>query len=174
MMGTPSNSYAEAKIEIEESLDKWASQNEVNLTHARLFAFAGPYISLTDHFAVGNFIRNVIEGTRIDVKGNPKTMRSYMYPTDLASSLVRLMSAQGLSHINIGSPAAVTMEELASTCSKLGQNLPIRFSGKNQIQTSYVPETRLLIESLKISNPVVLEEGLKRWIDWLKIRTSSN
>ncbi|CAN2168779.1 WcaG Nucleoside-diphosphate-sugar epimerases [Candidatus Nanopelagicaceae bacterium] len=172
-VGTPINSYAEAKIEIEKSLDEFALRNEIHLTHARLFAFAGPYISLIDHFAVGNFIQNVITGTDIVVKGNSKTTRSYMYPTDLVSSLMRLITEKSLSHINIGSPVALTMRELAQTCSKLGGKLPVIFKGENEAPSSYVPEAFLLSNSLGLANLVTLEESLSRWIMWLKAKDFS-
>jgi dTDP-glucose 4,6-dehydratase len=167
-VGTPMNSYAEVKIEIEKSLDEFAFSNEIRLTHARLFAFAGPYISLSDHFAVGNFIQNVITGADIVVKGSSRTTRSYMYPTDLVSSLIRLITKDNLPHINIGSPVALTMKELALTCSKLGGNSPVIFNGENEAPSSYVPEAALLSSSLGLANLVTLEESLSRWIKWLK------
>lgn len=172
-VGTPINSYAEVKIVIEKSLDEFALSNEIHLTHARLFAFAGPYISLDDHFAVGNFIQNVITGADIVVKGSSRTIRSYMYPTDLVSSLLRLIAEENLPHINIGSPVALTMKELAQTCSRLGGNLPVIFKGENEAPSSYVPEASLLSSSLGIANLVTLEEGLSRWITWLKAKNLS-
>lgn len=168
--GNPLNSYASTKIEIEEEIDQYCDASGASVCHARLFAFCGPYISLTDHFAVGNFMNDVLKGKPILVKGNPRTTRSYMYPTDLISSLVRLIHRFDVKHINVGSPKSMSMSEVAKKFSELGGGLPIDFVGVNQPSDSYVPEVSLMKSIQQFDEHVTFESSLSRWKSWLTER----
>lgn len=165
--GATENSYAKVKIEIEQQLNALQLVHVSQLTHARLFAFAGPFISLTDHFAIGNFIYNILSRSPIVVSGSPETTRSYMHPTDLIASLLRVIGKPEISYLNIGSADGFTMKEIAEVCSKLGGNLPIEFRGEAQISSHYVPVVERQTKILQFSPFYDFQTSIIKWIRWL-------
>jgi dTDP-glucose 4,6-dehydratase len=166
--GEAENSYAEVKIEIEQDLNKLELEYATQVTHARLFAFAGPFISLTDHFAIGNFLNHILSKSPIVVSGNPETSRSYMYPTDLVASLVRVLGKPEIPYLNVGSAEGYNMRVIAELCSKVGGNLPIEYKGKAAISSHYVPVVDRQTKILQLSPSYDLKSSITQWMRWIK------
>lgn len=81
---------------------------------ARCFAFVGPYLPLREHFAIGNFISNVLEGEEILIKGDGSPRRTYLYASELVGWLLALFSRGKQNQpYNVGSKNLVSIEEVA-------------------------------------------------------------
>jgi nucleoside-diphosphate-sugar epimerase len=139
----------------------------IPISTPRLFAFFGPHISLNDHFAIGNFLRDAREGKSIRILGNPKTIRSYLYPTDLISNLLKLIVHPQHKPINIGSSIPLTLLEVAKQISKMFGRLPIEILGTTLEKSNYVPETVWMQKEQGVRPSVPFEEGMLRWNTWL-------
>jgi dTDP-glucose 4,6-dehydratase len=163
----PLNHYSQAKIDAEKTLTDAAEADAIDLTNAHLFTFAGPYISLTDHFAVGNFMNDCMTKRQITVLGNPATTRSYMYPTDLISVLLRTIPKSDLGFLNVGSNIPITIADLASSFSKHFGGIPINFSGTSQPVSHYVPETNIQTNILNVHPRFDVETIISRWHSWI-------
>ena len=167
------SSYAETKIKQEEILNLASENTQTEVIHARLFAFAGPHISLKDHFAVGNFMNDALNESDIKILGNPHTVRSYLYPGDLIKSLLKLTTSQGISKINVGSNHEITMQELAKRV-KVNVGGASIILENDQVEPSYyVPDNSVLQSIIEVEEFLNIDEILKRWAAWEKLISRS-
>ena len=164
----PSQSgYLDAKIASELLLSEASDTGLVESISPRLYAFAGPGIVLDEHFAVGNFIRDGLQGNQIIIKGNPSTMRSYMYPTDLVIWILTALLKPTNLDTNIGSEVPISMLQLGNLISDMTSKKGVQILGENQEISNYVPSTSSFRENYGVSQQITLSSGLERWIEWL-------
>ena len=168
--GSVSSAYAEAKRYAETLCSAARSQARIPLLTVRPFAFIGPYQSLDTPWAINNFIRDALSGNPIRVFGDGQTVRSYMYPSDMAFWLLRILTGgtSGLTY-NLGSPTGVTLEQVAGMVSNHFTPRPeIRLrTASNAAQNSrFVPDVALAGSALGLSLKIDLETAIERTIRW--------
>jgi UDP-glucuronate decarboxylase len=161
------NDYGKIKFELELEVEKLNNLGHIRGANPRLFAFAGPGLSLDAHFAVGNFIKNALSGERIHIKGNPNTQRSYLYPTDLIVWLLNLLVNPTINPTHIGSENLVSISHLAEKISEIFSSPGVSAGDDSAESSIYVPETSKTREYLNVSEEVSLDESLMRWKNWL-------
>ncbi|HEY3300172.1 MAG TPA: NAD(P)-dependent oxidoreductase [Methylophilaceae bacterium] len=112
--------YAIAKNHAESAIKTLAAEG-LNLSIARCFAFVGMWLPRDQHFAIGNFIDDGINGRPIKVKAQHKVYRSYMYADDLVEWLMTIAeNSNPLCPVyNVGSDQEVLLGDLAQKISKL-------------------------------------------------------
>lgn len=161
------NDYGKIKVELEIEIEKLTNLGEVRGANPRLFAFAGPGISLDAHFAIGNFMNNAIKGEEITIKGNLNTQRSYLYPTDLIVWILNLLVKPTINPTHIGSENLVSLSFLAEKISNIFSS-PGFSAGDELAESSiYAPDTSKTREYLNVSEEVSLDESIIRWKNWL-------
>jgi dTDP-glucose 4,6-dehydratase len=133
----------------------------------RLFTFAGPHLVLDEHFAIGNFVQNLLSNENIVVKGNSETLRSYMYPTDLIIWFLKLAFNPTQKYLNFGVDKEVKIGTLAEIIASLGKVKVVKYLNEESIYSSYVPSTETARKHLNIDSTISLETSLEKWIDWL-------
>jgi dTDP-glucose 4,6-dehydratase len=159
--------YTRDKIDSEKVVSRESALNRINGANARLFTFYGPHFPLDSYYAIGNFMQDAVKQTRIVVKGNPETVRSYLYPTDLISAILRLSINPTLEIIHIGSKHGISMGDLAKLISTSFGSSEIQFLESEDNANFYVPDTSNSERHLGIYETVNLDEGLARWARWL-------
>lgn len=148
---------------------------ELQVVIARCFAFLGPYLPLTSHFAAGNFLKQAVAGEPVTVKGDGTPIRSYLYGSDLARWLLTLLSKgrPGAAY-NVGSEDGVTIEALARLIAqKAGGTSDVRILGSASpgvAPASYVPSTDRARRELGLRQSVPLGEAVERTLKWLRER----
>lgn len=158
------NAYGEAKRAAEMLCAIYRKQYAVNVVTARIFSLLGPFLPLDTHFAAGNFIRDAIAGKRITVQGNGRPVRSYLYPGDLVSWLLTMLTASPHEPAyNIGSERAVTIAELAQTVTELIGRQGHEMLRRNDVGWNagrYVPDTSLIRSEFRLTETVSLEKAI--------------
>ena len=159
--------YGRAKLETEKLLNEAHDLNLITACNPRLFAFMGPGIPLDKHFAIGNFMRAAVNNSSIEITGNSKTTRSYMFLPDAIKCLVTLLVRPIYTPLNIGSPQSITIGNLALEISTLFQLPTPHLKEGNSDVSHYVPITPQVSKLLGRTQPTNLEQGLQRWFNWL-------
>ena len=168
---TSSSSYGEGKRVAELLCSIYAKQDGLETKIARCFAFVGPYLPLDAHFAVGNFIRDGLEGGPIVVKGDGTPYRSYLYAADLAIWLwIILSKGQSNRPYNVGSEVEISISELASRTAEIC-SLPVSVCvsqkpphGKSQDR--YVPSTARSQRELELKTNADLSSAIGKTFSW--------
>jgi nucleoside-diphosphate-sugar epimerase len=163
-LSLPKDAYLHGKRVSERLVSKVATDGKIIGKNVRLYAFAGPGISLTDHFAVGNFMNDAISRQPIHIKGNPSTVRSYLYPTDLIVNVLKQTENSSSDTFELGSSNRITMQELALTINKVTENRGIIQAGEIGAIDEYVP----LHPQGRVIQNVEIEESISRWVQWLE------
>jgi UDP-glucuronate decarboxylase len=165
------NIYGTAKIESEELC---LAQANLESVIARCFAFVGPHLPLDTHFAIGNFIRDAIAGTPLQIKGDGTPRRSYLYAADLMIWLwTMLLRAPAGRAYNVGSEESVSIAELAAaTVATLRPGLEVQIAQKAVTNApvvpiaQYVPSTERAQQELGLRTLIPLDEAIRRTAAW--------
>ena len=138
---------------------------------ARCWAFCGPHLPLDKHFAIGNFIGDVLAGRPISIAGDGTPRRSYLYAADLAVWLwTILFRAPALLAINVGSGRDVSILQLAEiVAATLAPSTEIHVAQQtvpDVLPARYVPSVERAERLLGLRETVSLEEAIRRTAAW--------
>lgn len=167
----PFNSYGCAKHQAENLCALYHHHYDVDYVVARCFAFVGPFLPLNAHFAIGNFIRDGMNGGPIIVKGDGTTVRSYLYADDMAEWLLTILKKGKIGEAyNVGSDEAITMADLAHLVNRyFGNKLEVIIQGTPNAKVDrYVPKVEKIYRELSVTKKVSLADGIKRKIAFHK------
>ena len=171
------SAYGEGKRAAELLCSVISRGTPVEPTIARCFAFAGPYMKLDAHFAIGNFIRDQLRGGPIRVAGDGRPMRSYMYAGELMVWLwTILFRGRPLHPYNVGSEQAVSIAELANAVSEaLEPRVPVEILGAPAPGPAhrYVPSTARAQSELGLECQMPLAEVIRHTHRWFKETNSA-
>jgi dTDP-glucose 4,6-dehydratase len=169
----PANVYAEGKRTAELLCALHGKTIGIECKIARCWAFCGPHLPLNEHFAIGNFIGDVLAERPIHIQGDGTPMRSYLYAADLATWLwTILFKAPPLVPINVGSAHDVSILELARTvAATLRPKTEIRVArdpAPDAPVARYVPSVDRAEKLLGLKETVSLEESIRRTAAWYR------
>jgi dTDP-glucose 4,6-dehydratase len=131
----------------------------------------GPHLPLDIHFAIGNFIRDAMNGGPIRIRGDGTAVRSYMYMADLAIWLWTLaLHSTATGAYNVGSEQAVSILDTArGVAAVCYPGVPIEVEGKptpGSLVHRYVPSTARAQRQLGVGQTVELADGIRRTAEW--------
>ena len=177
----PNAAYGLGKLVGEHLSAVFCKETNIQLKIARCFAFVGPYLPLDTHFAIGNFIRNILDKESIFINGDGSPLRSYLYAGDLVIWLWTILcQGKPMRIYNVGSENPISILDLANMVASFGDDQTQiilkeqpNFLAKPQ---RYIPSTQRAREELGLDQYVCLEDGIKKTIEWNKQydKTKSN
>lgn len=159
----PVTAYGKGKLTAEVFL----SDSGLDVKIARCFAFIGPYLDRTIHYAIGNFIQNCLDGKPIVINGDGTPLRSYLCADDLVEWLFAILE-RGESNrpYNVGSDHALSIRELAETVRRvLGAKSEIIVKGtpvSGAAPSVYVPRVERVQRELGTEVKTALERAILR------------
>ena len=167
----PSSAYAEGKRVSELLCAIYSKRSGIDCKIARCFAFVGPYLPLDIHYAIGNFIRDALNGGPIVVKGDGTPVRSYLYAADLAICLWKILFVGGSCRpYNVGSSDDHNLKNIATKVSEfLTGNSNIKVLGNNNHTRPvdiYVPKVDSLLDEIQLSSFLTFEYSIGKTFDW--------
>ena len=140
--------YAEGKRIAELYCSTYFEKYNLPLKIARCFAFVGPYLPLDTHFAIGNFINNILRNEEIIIKGDGSTVRSYMYASDLMVWLWRILLKGEINQpYNVGSDESITIKALAEK---------VKIASKSKIDIKILGSS-IEVENLDVYCPNIIK-----------------
>jgi dTDP-glucose 4,6-dehydratase len=147
-------------------------ESQLECVTARAFAFLGPHLPLDAHFAAGNFLRDAMRGGPIQVRGDGTALRSYLYPTDLITWLLRILirGERGCAY-NVGSDQVVCIAELARLVAQAVDPQPevvIQSLQAQGPQNIYLPNIARARTELGLDVTIPLPEAIARTLDFLR------
>ncbi|MBT3067574.1 NAD(P)-dependent oxidoreductase [Rhodoferax sp. U11-2br] len=139
----------------------------ISISTARCFTFAGPYLPLDMHYALGNFVRDALWNDSITVAGDGTPVRSYLFTGDLVVWLITLLLAgqAGLAY-NVGSDQAISIGDLARLVgSRVAPKKEVRVLAQSTSGISvhrYVPDISRARKALGLDVWTSLEQAIDR------------
>ena len=149
----------------------YSSKYGLSVKIARCFAFTGPYLPLDKHFAIGNFMNNLLKHNPIIIKGDGTAIRSYLYSADLIIWLLTIL-VKGLNcrPYNVGSEFEITIKNLAEIISAISDEyLEVRIltqENRTTIPDRYVPSTRRARSELGLSQTIDINDSISRTMNF--------
>ena len=161
------NNYSITKLKNEEIYKKLAKSG-IKVAIARCFAFVGKYLPRDSNYVVGNFIQNILNKKKIEIKSDYHVIRSYMYENDLVVWLFRIVKNASLNCpiYNVGSDQEINIRNLAFYLSNK-YKLPLKIKKiKSSFEDRYLPSIlkakKELNLKLQYSNFRAINEVIKR------------
>lgn len=166
--------YATGKAAAEFLTLAQSRQHGFDAVVARCFAFVGPYLPLRSHYAVGNFIGDVLEGGDISIKSDGSAVRSYLYGADMAHWLwTMLVRAENGKIFNVGGAEAISIADLAREVARAldpqtdaASRVNVLGSPTTGAVDRYVPDVTRADRELQLRATMALDDGIRRTANW--------
>lgn len=171
----PHNVYAEARRAAESLVALYSSQYRLAVSTARAFTFLGPYQAFNAPWAANNFISDALSENKIRVHGDGGTRRSYLYGSDAAVWLLRmLISGEDNQSYNLGGSKPITHSEVASMVARRVAITPdVIFKSQPPVSTrqyDFFPDMSYAQSSLGFYQAFDTEVTIERSMRWHAIR----
>jgi nucleoside-diphosphate-sugar epimerase len=168
----PRDALGVSKLASEFICFAMGQQHGIRVRVARCFSFVGPHLQMRVHYAIGNFIRDAIEGKPITIHGDGTPIRSYLYASDLMIWLFTIFQ-RGLPGraYNVGSGNAISIEKLARIVaqnSEINSEVILKGQSGHGSTNRYVPSVLRAERELGLRQTMTLPESILKTIAFYK------
>lgn len=166
----PSSSAVQLERVLESAAKIAAAQYKLDIKFARICQIFG-YKAYGNHSGYIKIFRNVSDKKNIEIEKSDKTLRSYIYVTDAASAVIKILTDGKTSEVyNISSGYLASNHIIAKYCVKLFENLGIKiiYKDKESFISPMAPTLDNLentkLKALGFTPETELQEGIVRAI----------
>ncbi|MFP4627943.1 MAG: NAD-dependent epimerase/dehydratase family protein [Halobacteriales archaeon] len=146
----PISAYGAAKLAEEGILSTAVEAADMTVGIARLANVVGPVF---DGTVVPDFVRKLVrDPTRLEILGDGRQEKSYVYVDDVAEALVRIATDANrpFDVVNVGTPGAITVRRVADIVSAVLEVEPsYSYTGGDRGWTGDVPRMELAVDRLQ-------------------------
>lgn len=167
--------YAITKLLGEHYATFWAEQRGLPVVSVRLFNVYGPY-ELPGRYrnVIPNFIGTALAGKPLTITGTGDETRDFTFVSDTVEGLLRVADrdVEAGSLFNIGSGVETPIRRVADLVNELtGNAAGIELQPRRSWDqvTRRVGDVTLARERLGFSASVVIDEGIARTVEWLRV-----
>lgn len=172
---SPRACYSESKRLSETLCSIFARKYGVPVYIARVFVTYGPGVTVNDGKVLSDFMKQVLDGKRIVIKGSGKDIRSDCYVSDATEAFFRIiLTGRPGEAYNVGSDLdEYSIAEMASLLHKIcGVKGGPKYEGGSSLEyiksapKSFCPDISKLKNELGYKPKVDVYTGLQRTVKW--------
>ena len=172
-LGVQSNPYGATKVSAEAFVAVYQRLHGFDSTILRYFNPYGPNeLCQPETHLIPNVVAASLADEPVPIYWQGEQVRDYIYVEDLARAHVAVLGQTGLSYFNVGSEKGVKVKEVLQTVTDL-LDRPLRINDLGE-RPGDVPALYASSERLRKATgwqaEVSLEEGLRRTIDFFRVR----
>jgi nucleoside-diphosphate-sugar epimerase len=165
------NVYAESRRAAESVVSAYSSQYKIPVSTARAFTFFGPFQTLDAPWAVNNFMRDALSGRDIRLHGDGTTRRSYLYGSDVAVWLLRILIDSVDSAVyNLGGDTPISHAEIANLVAERTAPTPRVVLKSHAVNTGrredFIPDLQRVHMSLGLRQAFDTADAIDRALRW--------
>jgi len=165
----PRNLYASAKVACEALANSYS--DFVKSVGLRIFVGYGPGEERKEDFGSAPylFIRDIMKGKTPELWGDGNQTRDFVYIDDLVSMIIKSAEINHTGIVNIGTGNSFSFKELIEEIKKiLNSNIEPIFIPREINYLEHIKADVTLTNELFEMKPISLQEGIKKFIDYLK------
>lgn len=139
----------------------------------RIFNIFGPKMRVDDERVIPTFICQALRGEPMTVHGTGNQTRSFCYVSDLIEAMVKLLDVDfDFPVLNLGNPNEVRIIEVANMIKRLANSRSqiVLLAPREDEPQRRLPDVSKAKRALEWEPRVGLEEGLKKTIEWFKVK----
>ena len=163
------SAFIDTRINVENLLINASGSGAFDLAIGRLFTFSGRILLEKNQYAITEFIKSAIFYGKIQVKGNPNTVRSYMHQEAMAHWILQsLISPEPAFDLQIGSSEPVTIRELGEFIAR-ETDAEVEYSEVFQGGDVYLPNNATTKTKLGLSEGLHWKLAVQEMIDTVRM-----
>tara|TARA_B100000575_G_scaffold291155_1_gene296366 strand:- start:241 stop:1194 length:954 start_codon:yes stop_codon:yes gene_type:complete len=166
-----SNVYTVSKRTAEHLCSLYYDEYNLNISIARCFCFSGIHLPLNVHFAIGNFIKDASANDDIIIKGDGKSIRSYLDQDDLSEWILEILKKDSFKKTvyNIGSDESISISDLAFLIKDISKKpIDVKILNENEAnlkRSIYIPDCKKIKNKFNLTQKVSLSESILKMMN---------
>lgn len=158
----PRNEYGRSKLKAEKEIENISKKFGVRSTILRISNIYGPSKVLVKNSVIADFIDKIMKNEEIEIEGNGRQTRDFIFVDDVVSALVCALSTdKSFGVYNIASGEEVSIIELVSKIEKIfGKKAKVTFIIQNNQSGFWRGSIESAEKHLSWKPKIFLEDGL--------------